>query len=113
MSIYKICIYISSISFLAYGVSYFFTPHMKNEFKRFKLERFAFLTIVLEILGAIGLIVGLFYNPILILASGGLTTLMFLGVLVRVRIKDGLLVTLPAIFYMFLNLYIFYTAVGF
>lgn len=80
---------------------------MKNEFKRFGLEKFGLITIVFEILGALGLIIGLNYNPILLISSGGLTTLMFLGVLVRIIVKDGILLTLPAIFFMLLNLYIF------
>ena len=35
MDIVKICILISSLSFFAYAVSYFTSPHMKKEFKRF------------------------------------------------------------------------------
>lgn len=81
---------------------------MKAEFRRFGLEKVGLLTIVLEILGAAGLLVGLFFNPILLIASGGLAALMFLGVLVRFKIKDGLWVTIPAAFFMALNTYIFY-----
>jgi hypothetical protein len=83
---------------------------MKREFNRFGLEKFGLLTITLEILGASGLIIGLMYNPILLISSGGLTVLMFLGILVRIRVKDGILVTLPALFFMVLNLYIFISA---
>jgi len=80
---------------------------MKNEFKRFGLDKFGLITIILEILGASGLLIGLTYNPILLISSGGLTALMFLGVLVRIKVKDGILLTLPALFFMLLNLYIF------
>lgn len=83
---------------------------MKNEFKRFKLEKLGLLTIVLEILGALGLLIGLWYSPLLLLSSGGLAVLMFLGVLVRIKLKDSLWISLPAIFYMGLNAYIFYIA---
>jgi hypothetical protein len=38
------------------------------------------LTAILEIVGAIGLLVGLLYNAILLISSGGLALLMFLGV---------------------------------
>jgi hypothetical protein len=80
---------------------------MKNEFKRFKLEKLGLLTIVLEILGALGLLLGLWYKPLLLLSSGGLAALMFLGVLVRIKLKDSLWISLPAVFYMGLNAYIF------
>ena len=83
---------------------------MKNEFKRFKLEKLGLLTIVLEIVGALGLIIGLWFKPFLLLSSGGLALLMFLGVIVRIKLKDSLWITLPALFYMGLNAYIFYVA---
>nr|WP_198008500.1 hypothetical protein [Flavobacterium sp. ACAM 123] len=80
---------------------------MKSEFIRFGLGKFGTLTAVLEIVGAVGLLVGLLYNSILLIASGGLALLMFLGVIVRIKIKDGLLASSPAFFYFALNLYIF------
>jgi hypothetical protein len=83
---------------------------MKNEFKRFKLEKLGLLTIILEIVGALGLLLGLWYKPLLLLSSGGLALLMFLGVLVRIKLKDSLYITLPALFYMVLNAYILYVA---
>lgn len=84
---------------------------MKSEFKRFKLEKLGLLTIVLEIVGALGLLIGLWYKPLLLLSSGGLALLMFLGVIVRIKLKDSLWITLPALFYMFLNGYIFYVVI--
>ncbi len=84
---------------------------MQSEFKRFGLERIGILTIVLELLGAAGLLFGLVYNPILVLSSGGLALLMFFGVLVRIKSKDSLFVSLPALFLMGLNLYIFIVSI--
>jgi len=81
---------------------------MKAEFKRFQLERLGLLVIVLEILGALGLLVGFwFYTPLLLLSSGGLAVLMFLALIVRLRLKDSLWVSLPALFFMLLNVYVF------
>jgi uncharacterized membrane protein YphA (DoxX/SURF4 family) len=105
-----VCVLISSLSFLAYSISYFISPHIKNEFKRFKLERLGLLTIILEILGAVGLFVGLFFKPILFISSGGLALLMVFALLVRIRSKDSLRVSLPAIFFIALNSYIIYLA---
>lgn len=109
MSIYTFCVFFSGVSFLGYGISYFVGTQMKNEFKRFQLEKLGLLVIVLEILGAGGLLVGYWYSkPLLLLASGGLAVLMLLGLIVRMRLKDSLWISLPAFFYMVLNGYIFY-----
>jgi hypothetical protein len=107
MSLLEVSIIFSSLSFLGYGVAYFTTSNMKSEFIRFGLSKFGTLTAVLEIVGALGLLIGLKFNSILLLSSGGLALLMFLGVIVRIKIKDGLLASSPALFYCLLNLYIF------
>jgi hypothetical protein len=86
---------------------------MKNEFKRFDLEKLGLLVIILEILGALGLLIGLWYKPLLLLSSAGLALLMFLGVVVRFNLKDSLWITIPALFYMVLNGYIFYVTLSF
>ena len=110
MTFLNILIAISSVSFLLYGISYFTTTNMKIEFKRFGLEKFGALTAMLEILGALGLLLGIRFLPLLLVSSGGLTLLMFLGVLVRIKMKDSLLVSTPATVYMLLNAFIFYLA---
>ncbi len=111
-TIFIVCVLISSLSFLAYAISYFISPHMKNEFKRFKLEKLGLLTIVLEILGALGLLIGLLFKPLLLISAGGLALLMLLGLMARIRSQDSLLISLPALFYMFLNSYIFYVGIN-
>jgi len=103
----NIVLIFSSISFLFYGISYFASTKMKSEFKRFGLEKFGAVTAILELMGGLGLIIGLKFNPILVISSFGLALLMFLGVLVRIKVKDSILITLPALFYMLLNLYLF------
>jgi hypothetical protein len=80
---------------------------MRNEFKRFGLEKFTNLTGLLELLGGIGMLVGLKYNIILLISSGGLTVLMLLGFGVRLKMKDGFWLTMPSLFFMLLNLYVF------
>jgi len=107
MRLLDILILISSLSFLLYGINWFISPHMKSEFKRFGLEKFGRLTAVLEIGGALGLLAGFYFNSILLISSGGLALLMFLGFLARLRVKDSLWVSLPALFYMVINSYIF------
>ena len=85
---------------------------MKKEFKRFGLEKMGLFTIVLEILGALGLLIGVLYHPILIISSLGLSLLMFAGVLVRIKVKDNMWISLPAFLYMLVNAYIFWTAIN-
>ncbi len=79
---------------------------MKTEFKRFKLEKVGLLTVILQLMGALGLLVGLLYSPVLIISSGGLATLMLLGLFVRVKVRDGFLALLPALLLCLVNTYI-------
>jgi len=108
-----LCILLSSLSFFAYVLSYFINPHMKSEFKRFNLEKMGLLIIVLQFFGAAGLLLGLEFNIILIISSLGLALLMFLGLAVRIKLKDSLWISLPALFYMTLNAYIFLEAINY
>jgi uncharacterized membrane protein YphA (DoxX/SURF4 family) len=108
MSLLIVLILISSLSFLGYGIAYFTSPQMKIEFKRFGLEKVGTLTAILELLGAIGLLVGLREPLILLISAGGLALLMFLGVATRIKVKDSLWISLPALFFMILNSYIFF-----
>ena len=100
MPLTNILVLISSISFLGYGIAYFSSSRMKNEFVRFGLSRLGMLTAILEILGALGLLIGLKFDFILLISSGGLALLMLLGVRVRLRVKDGFLAILPALFFL-------------
>jgi uncharacterized membrane protein YphA (DoxX/SURF4 family) len=113
MNVITICTLVSSLSFFAYAYSFFNAPHMKNEFKRFGLEKWALTIVILEIIGAVGLLVGLKYNFMLVISSLGLALLMLAGVLVRVKLKDSLWISLPAVFYMVLNAFIFYASSAF
>ena len=108
MSFLNVLIFISSFSFILYGIAYFTSPQMKSEFKRFGLEKLGALTAVLELLGAVGLLVGMRFHPLLLASAGGLAILMLLGVAVRIKMRDSLLISLPATFYMLLNAYIFF-----
>jgi uncharacterized membrane protein YphA (DoxX/SURF4 family) len=108
MNFLNFLILISSLSFLVYGIAYFKSPQIKNEFKRLGHEKAGALTAILELLGALGLLVGLKFHSILLISAGGLAILMFLGVIIRIKAKDRLWITLPALFFMILNAYIFF-----
>ncbi|MFM9824923.1 DoxX family protein [Flavobacterium sp.] len=108
MNLLNVLIFFSAISFLIYGTAYFVSSNMKNEFKRFGLEKYGTIVAILELAGALGLLIGFQNNTVLVLASGGLALLMLLGTGVRIKIKDSLLVSLPAFFYFLLNAFILY-----
>ena len=113
MNLLTVCVLISSLSFFAYAFSYFKTPYMKKEFKRFKLEKMGLTIIILEIIGALGLLIGLKFYCFLVISSLGLALLMFAGLIVRIKIKDSFWVSLPAFFYLVLNSYIFWKSINF
>jgi hypothetical protein len=110
MNLLNILISFSAISFLIYGTAYFVSSNMKNEFKRFSLEKYGRLTAILELVGASGLVIGFQNHTFLVLASGGLALLMLLGTGVRIKMKDPFLVSLPAFIYFLLNAFILYKA---
>ena len=77
----------------------------------FGLEKFTTLTGILELLGGIGLLVGLKVGFILLISSGGLALLMLLGFGVRLKIKDSFWLSFPSLFFMLLNLFVFFIAI--
>ena len=83
---------------------------MKDEFKRYGLEKFALMISILQILGGTGLIVGLQIHPILLISSAGLSILMLFGFGVRLKIRDSFWQSLPALSYFILNSYLFYSS---
>ncbi len=83
---------------------------MGKEYERYGLKRFQRLMGALQILGAIGLIVGLYTPWIGQFSAGGLALLMLCGVVVRIKIKDTVIQTLPAFAYMVLNAYLAFAA---
>ncbi|MEZ7900314.1 MAG: hypothetical protein QMC21_07125 [Flavobacteriales bacterium] len=112
MDIDKILILLSSLSFFGYTLSYLISSNMKKEFKRFGLEKFAPIIMVSQFVGASGLIIGLKFNLILTISSFGLAFLMLAGFTVRMKIKDSFWISLPALFYMGLNTYIFLSSIN-
>ncbi len=100
----------SSATFLGYGLFCLMSLAMEREFTRFGLAHLRVLTGSLEVLGGVGLLVGLAWTPALWLAAGGLALLMLCGVVVRVSVGDSLVQMLPALGLMVVNAYIFVAA---
>ena len=110
MSLLSVLTVCSGVTFLGYGLLCLISPSMEREFTRFGLAHLRVLTGSLELLGGLGLLVGLRWPPALWLSSGGLALLMLCGVGVRLGVSDGLVQTLPALALMLLNSYILVVA---
>jgi len=96
----------SALSFLAYGLGCFTSRHLKKEFIRFGFSAERGVIGLLQICGALGLIGGLWIPPLGKASAGGLALMMLVGILVRIKIRDGLLKTTPAVLYFFANAYL-------
>ena len=95
---------LTAIAFLVYGPCCVFSGHMVVEFERYRLARFRKITGYLQILGAVGLLIGYLGTPIVgLLASLGLSIQMLLGFGVRLLIRDSLLQCLPSFSFMMIN----------
>lgn len=101
---------ISIVLFAWYGMGCLLSEHMVQEFERYRLARFRVLTGMLQVAASVGLVVGHFYRPILLLSAGGLATMMLLGVITRIRIRDPLYAAIPAFALCVLNAFIFAAA---
>tara|TARA_B100001540_G_C15815693_1_gene647223 strand:- start:3643 stop:3903 length:261 start_codon:yes stop_codon:yes gene_type:complete len=80
------------------------------EYDRWGYKKFRKIIASLQFLGGLGLLVGLRFSLLLTIVSALLTLMMITAVYVRIRIKDNLINTLPAILYTILNFIIFYNS---
>lgn len=97
----------SAAAFVYYGISCLASSKMVVEFNRYGLAGLRLVTGLLQLAGSLGLVAGFYFPSLLLLSSGGLAFMMFLGFLVRVRIRDPFVECLPALFFCGLNLYVF------
>lgn len=103
---------VSAFSFLFYGLTFFTNSGMKAEFERYDLDKFRNLVGYLQLMGGVGLIIGLFWEPALWISSSGLCLLMLIGFGVRIKMKDGFLESLPSFLFMIINGYLFFASIG-
>jgi hypothetical protein len=98
---------ISAVVFLWYGIGCFFSKQMLQEFERYRLPQLRVLTGALQVAGGVGVILGHFSLPLLLLSSGGLALMMLFAFLTRIRIRDSFLLAIPSLSLLLLNAYIF------
>jgi uncharacterized membrane protein YphA (DoxX/SURF4 family) len=87
---------VSGLSFLYYGFRVLFRPASQGEFERYGLPGVRQFVGLMEVLGGTAVILGLAVAPLGAAAAAGLTALMVLGLIVRVRIHDAPRLMVPA-----------------
>ena len=110
--LYEVAKALSIGLFLYYGAAVLASDAMAAEFERYGLRRFRKLTGGLEVLGALGLVLGYFAPHFDIAASAGLALLMVAGLIVRFRSGDSFLDAVPALVMALINAFIFIHAIG-
>jgi uncharacterized membrane protein YkgB len=83
---------------------------MKREFERYRFGSQRVMIGSLQIAASIGLLAGLSQPWMGRLAAAGLALMMLVAVGVRIRIKDSLIQTIPALLYLALNTYLYFAA---
>jgi|TARA_B110000263_G_C15284960_1_gene500281 hypothetical protein len=111
MNLKPILILFSGLSFILFGLACFSTSYFHEEFKRYGLTKYRVITGGLQLLGGLGSLAGLFINELIVVSSAGLSLLMMLAVIVRLRINDSLTKTSPAFLYMTINIYLFWLSI--
>lgn len=97
----------TAVAFIYFGINCFYSKFIKLEFQRYGLPNYRKLTGWLQLAGAAGLLIGLYWNALLyLLAAIGLFVLMLLGFIVRLKIKDNVIKSSPSLVFAILNLFI-------
>lgn len=109
--VHTLLICFSAVSFLGFGTACFFSQPMKREYVRYGVSHFRSLIGGLQLAGGLGLFAGFAVPLCGQSAAAGLAILMLAGTGLRIHIKDSLMQTLPAAFYLVLNAYL--AAAGF
>lgn len=87
---------ISGLAFLRYGSVLLFRKRLRQEFSRYGLPGMRAFVGVMELLGGMAVLLGLAVAPLGAFGAAGLSVLMVLGLIVRVRIHDPWRLMAPA-----------------
>jgi hypothetical protein len=104
---FQIIIALNALFFLFYGLQSLNSKMMIEEFRRFGMSDFQRKqTGILQLLASAGLIGGFLFPYTGLLASAGLSVMMLVAFIVRLKIKDSLLQSLPSFLFMLINTWI-------
>ena len=84
---------------------------MVLEYERWGFKNQRIILGCCQLLGGLGLLVGLKFAPLLTITSFLLLCMMITAVFVRIRIKERIIRILPALLYLVLTFVIFYNSV--
>ena len=87
---------ISGLSFLHYGFEILVRIQLRDEFTRYGMPGIRGFVGLMEMLGGAAVLLGLAVAPLGALGAAGLTLLMILGLIVRLRIHDAPRLMVPA-----------------
>lgn len=87
---------LSALAFTWYGLRCIFSFEVRHEYRRYGIPQLRVLNGCLQLLGAGGVMIGLLFAPIGVVAASGLCTMMLLGLLTRVRLGDAFVLMIPA-----------------
>ena len=109
MKTFELLLYFNIVSFLVFGITCLFSERMVMEFDRFKLtNNQRVVTGILQLIAVAGLITSIWNDMIGFIASIGLALQMAAGFLVRLKIRDGIYRSSPALIFFFLNIILAY-----
>jgi len=111
MGITQAILVFSAISFIFYGINTFVSKRMVLEYERWGFKSQRIILGCCQLLGGLGLLVGLKFAPLLTITSFLLLCMMITAVFVRIRIKERIIRILPALLYLVLTFVIFYNSV--
>ena len=102
----------SAVSFIFYGITSFFSKRMLAEYARWGYKNQRILLGCLQLLGGVGLLIGISNSLLLSVASFLLTFMMITAIFVRIKIKDSIVQMSPSDFlYRLVNFVILYNSV--
>ena len=101
----------TAVSFIIYGYSSFVSRRMKSEYARWGYSDQRKIVGFLQLLGGLGLLIGIKIDILLILTSFCFILMMNMAIFIRIKIKDNITDILPAITYLFLSVMIFYNSI--
>ena len=111
---FQLVVILDALFFLFYGFQSLNSQMLIEEFKRFGMtDKMRQLTGLLQIIGSVGLLTGLFYTIIGLSAACGLAVMMFIAFIVRLKIKDSIAQSLPSLIFMLVNVWLTITFYNF
>lgn len=103
-AIFQFGLILNALFFLFYGFQSLNSMTMIEEFKRFGMtDSQRKFTGILQIAGSAGLLAGFISPGIGFLSAAGFTVMMLVAFIVRIRIKDSLVQSLPSVVFLIIN----------